>query len=168
MMQAIPGGATARPFITHHNALNMDLYLRIAPELYLKRLIVGGIDRVYELSRNFRNEGISTKHNPEFTMLEFYMAYADYNDLMFLTEEMVTTVAKEVFGTMKFEFEGKELDLTPPWPRITHLSAIKKYSPDSPDLHNYSKTKEYALSLGLQIKDDFSHGKILDEVLKRL
>lgn len=168
MMHSIPGGATARPFITHHNALNMDLYLRIAPELYLKRLIVGGIDRVYELSRNFRNEGISTKHNPEFTMLEFYMAYADYNDLMQLTEEMVTTVAKEVFGTLKFEFEGKEFDLTPPWPRITHMDAIKKYSPGSPDLHNYNKVREYALSLGIQIKDGFSYGKILDEIFKEV
>lgn len=168
MMQAIPGGATARPFVTHHNALNMDLYLRIAPELYLKRLIVGGLDRVYELSRNFRNEGISTRHNPEFTMLEFYMAYADYNDLMDFTEEMISTVAKDVFGAMKFEFEGKSLDLAPPWPRVTHMEAIKNYSSGNIDPTNFEKSREYAKTLGIHIKDDFSHGKILDEIFKEV
>ena len=99
MMQSIPGGATARPFKTHHNALDMDLFLRIAPELYLKRLLVGGFERVYEINRNFRNEGISTRHNPEFTMLEFYTAYADYRDLITMTEEMISTVARDVLGT---------------------------------------------------------------------
>ncbi len=168
MMQAIPGGATARPFVTHHNALNMDLYLRVAPELYLKRLIVGGLDRVYELSRNFRNEGISTRHNPEFTMLEFYMAYADYNDLMDFTEEMIATVLKEVFGTLKFEFDGKELDLTPPWPRVTFMEIIKNYSSGNIDPNNFEKSREYARSLGLQVKDDFSLGKILDEIFKEV
>ncbi len=168
MMQAIPGGANARPFVTHHNALNMNLYLRIAPELYLKRLIVGGMDRVYELNRNFRNEGISTRHNPEFTMLEFYMAYSDYNDLMHFTEEMIATVVKEVFGTLKFEFDGKELDLTPPWHRITHMEVIKKYSMDSPELGKHEKAREYARKIGLQIKDDFSHGKVIDEIFKEV
>ena len=106
MMQSIPGGATARPFKTHHNALDMDLFLRIAPELYLKRLLVGGFERVYEINRNFRNEGISTRHNPEFTMLEFYTAYADYRDLITMTEEMISTVAREALGTMKVSSEG--------------------------------------------------------------
>src|SRR5689334_13375645 len=110
MMQPIPGGAVARPFKTHHNALDMDLYLRIAPELYLKRLVVGGLERVYEINRNFRNEGISTQHNPEFTMLEFYQAYADYHDMMQLTEDMLAQVARDVNGTTKAAFDGKEFD----------------------------------------------------------
>lgn len=168
MMQPIPGGATARPFVTHHNALDMDLFLRIAPELYLKRLIVGGIDRVYELNRNFRNEGISTRHNPEFTMLEFYMAYADYNELMELTEEIISTVAKDVLGTLELEFGGKKLDLAPPWPRIKHMEAIKKYSSGNPELDDHEKARDYAKSLGLQIKDDFSKGKVLDEIFKEV
>lgn len=166
MMQSIPGGATARPFVTHHNALNIDLYLRIAPELYLKRLIVGGMDRVYELNRNFRNEGISTKHNPEFTMLEFYMAYADYNILMDFTEELITTVAKEVFGTLEFEFEGKKIDLTPPWPKITFRKALETFSSGDLDLDNYEKARDYALGLGIQLKEGLSLGKILDEIFK--
>ncbi|MEW6410163.1 MAG: lysine--tRNA ligase, partial [Nitrospirota bacterium] len=150
MMQTIPGGATARPFVTHHNALNMDIYLRIAPELYLKRLLVGGFERVYEINRNFRNEGISTKHNPEFTMLEFYMAYADYNDLMDLTEELITTVAMKVFGKLIFELEGKQIDLTPPWQRLTHREAIIKYgSIESAVLTDYERAKKYAISLGV-------------------
>ena len=111
MMQTIPGGATARPFKTHHNALDMDLYLRIAPELYLKRLLVGGFERVYEINRNFRNEGISTRHNPEFTMLEFYTAYANYQDLMDLTEQMISSVAQEVLGTTEVESEGHKINL---------------------------------------------------------
>ena len=119
MMQSIPGGATAKPFLTHHNALDMDLYLRIAPELYLKRLLVGGFERVYEVNRNFRNEGISTRHNPEFTMMEFYMAYADYTDLMAFTEDMISTVAKEVLGTTIVPYQGATIDLTPPWKRYT-------------------------------------------------
>jgi len=124
MMQAIPGGATARPFMTHHNALDMDLYLRIAPELYLKRLLVGGFDRVFELNRNFRNEGLSTRHNPEFTMLEFYQAYATYQDLMGLTEEMIASAAQQVNGSMAVCFLGQEIDLTPPWPRYTVDEAL--------------------------------------------
>ena len=112
MMHPIPGGAAARPFVTHHNALDMQLYMRIAPELYLKRLIVGGFERVYELGRVFRNEGISIKHNPEFTMVELYQAYADYKDLMALTEEIVSQTAQEVLGTMKINYQGQEIDLT--------------------------------------------------------
>jgi lysyl-tRNA synthetase, class II len=130
MMQPIAGGATARPFITHHNTLNIDLFLRIAPELYLKRLVVGGLERVYEINRNFRNEGISTQHNPEFTMLEFYQAYADYHDLMQLTEEMLAQVARDVNGTTKASFEGKEFDFAG-WQRLSMREAIIKYWPEA-------------------------------------
>ncbi len=118
MMQPLPGGATARPFITHHQALDMQLYLRIAPELYLKRLVVGGFDRVFEINRNFRNEGLSIQHNPEFTMLEFYQAYATYQDLMTLTEELIAHVAQNLLGTLKLSYQGHEIDLTPPWRRL--------------------------------------------------
>jgi len=118
MMQPIPGGATARPFVTHHQALDMTLYLRIAPELYLKRLIIGGFDRVFEINRNFRNEGLSIQHNPEFTMLEFYQAYATYEDLILLTEELIIHVAREVLGTLRLSCQGVEIDLTPPWRRL--------------------------------------------------
>jgi lysyl-tRNA synthetase class 2 len=130
MMQSIPGGAVARPFITHHNTLDIDLYLRIAPELYLKRLVVGGLDRVYEINRNFRNEGISTQHNPEFTMLEFYQAYADYQDMMKLTEEMLAQVAQDVNGTTKASFNGQEIDFGN-WQRLSMREAIIKYWPES-------------------------------------
>jgi lysyl-tRNA synthetase class 2 len=118
MMQPIPGGATAKPFVTHHNALDMKLFLRIAPELYLKRLVVGGLTRVYEINRNFRNEGLSIMHNPEFTMLEFYQAYASYDDLMNLTEELISSVAREVLGSPRLTCQGEEIDLTPPWRRL--------------------------------------------------
>jgi len=126
MMHSIYGGANARPFITYHNALNMNLYLRIAPELYLKRLTIGGFDKVYEINRNFRNEGISTVHNPEFTMLELYTAYWDYTDTMELVEEMIKNVAKEVLGSYKFQFQGETIDLEPEWKRITMLDSIKE------------------------------------------
>src|SRR5579859_5671368 len=126
MMQPIAGGATARPFITHHNTLDIDLYLRIAPELYLKRLVVGGLERVYEINRNFRNEGIDRQHNPEFTMLEFYQAYAVYTDLMDLTEQMFVELAREVAGGTKLTWEGTELDLTPPWRRLTIKDAVRE------------------------------------------
>lgn len=119
MMQTIAGGATAKPFFTHHNALDMDLYMRIAPELYLKRLLVGGFERVYEINRNFRNEGISTRHNPEFTMMEFYLAYADYTDLMRFTEDMISDVSREVLGKEVVTYQGTEIDLSPPWKRYT-------------------------------------------------
>jgi lysyl-tRNA synthetase class 2 len=125
MMQSIPGGATARPFRTHHNALDMDLYLRIAPELYLKRLLVGGFERVYEINRNFRNEGISTRHNPEFTMLEFYTAYADYQYLIGLTEQMISTVAQEVLGSTEVEYEGHKISLAAPWKKITYVDSLR-------------------------------------------
>ncbi len=125
MMQPIAGGATAKPFITHHNVFDMDLYLRIAPELYLKRLIVGGFERVYEINRNFRNEGVSTRHNPEFTMMEFYMAYADYADLMTFTENMFSTIAQEVLGKTTITYQGQEINLSPPWQRYTLKDATR-------------------------------------------
>ncbi|MEO8215783.1 MAG: lysine--tRNA ligase [Acidobacteriota bacterium] len=128
MMQSIAGGAAARPFITHHNTLDMDLFLRIAPELYLKRLIVGGMQRVYEINRNFRNEGISTQHNPEFTMLEFYMAYADYRQLMELTEELLGGVLYAIRGTVTISFRGQEIDFTQPWARFTMKEAISHFA----------------------------------------
>jgi lysyl-tRNA synthetase class 2 len=128
MMQLIPGGATAKPFITHHNTLDLKLFMRIAPELHLKRLLVGGFDNIYEINRNFRNEGISTKHNPEFTMLELYQAYADYNDMMDLTEEMISAVASEVLGLTSVDYQGTEIDLSPGWTRIPMLEAVKVHS----------------------------------------
>ena len=125
MMHPIPGGAAAKPFVTHHNALGVDLYLRIAPELYLKRLIVGGFPRVFEINRNFRNEGISTIHNPEFTMLEFYVAYADYQDLIILTEDTrLARLAQEILGKTTIDYQGKEITLTPPWRRWSYHQAI--------------------------------------------
>ncbi|MDI6732717.1 MAG: lysine--tRNA ligase [Planctomycetota bacterium] len=127
MMQPIPGGATAQPFITHHNTLEMDLYLRIAPELYLKRLLVGGFERVYEINRNFRNEGISTQHNPEFTMLEAYRAYADYNDMMSLTENVIVYTASKILPSLKTTYEKDEIDLTPPWQRKKYLELFQEY-----------------------------------------
>ncbi|MGB9595178.1 MAG: lysine--tRNA ligase, partial [Candidatus Poribacteria bacterium] len=124
VLQPIYGGASARPFITHHNALDIDLYLRIADELYLKRLIVGGIDRVYEISKDFRNEGMDRDHNPEFTMLELYQAYADYNDMMSIAETMISSIAKELYGTTIIKYQGENIDLTPPWRRVSMLDAI--------------------------------------------
>jgi lysyl-tRNA synthetase class 2 len=166
MMQQIPGGATAKPFKTHHIALGVDLYLRIAPELYLKRLLVGGLERVYELNRNFRNEGISTKHNPEFTMLEFYIAYRDYNFLMSLTEELITSVAQRTMGTLKILYGETTIDLTPPWPRIPMLEALLQKGIPSEVLNDRGKAKEWAKAHAIEIEGDVSLGKILDEIFK--
>jgi lysyl-tRNA synthetase class 2 len=130
MMQIIPGGATARPFITHHNSLDLDMYLRIAPELYLKRLVVGGFERVYEINRNFRNEGLSTQHNPEFTMLELYLAWGDYRDLMDWIEKALRGLADTVRGTTKIEYQGREYDLSKPFRRVTVEQAILERNPD--------------------------------------
>jgi len=132
MMQPIPGGANAKPFKTHHNALDMELFLRVAPELYLKRLVVGGFEKVFEINRNFRNEGISTKHNPEFTMLEFYEAYRDYRYLMDLTEEMLRAVAQQVLGSMQLRHGEHAIDLAKPFGRLTVLEAIRKFHPEIP------------------------------------
>ena len=128
VLHPIPGGATARPFVTHHNAFDVDLYLRIAPELYLKRLIVGGFDRVFEIARVFRNEGISTRHNPEFTMLELYQAFADYTDMMSITEELAAHAAREAIGTTVVEWDGQAIDLAPPWSRRTMIDLIKEHA----------------------------------------
>jgi lysyl-tRNA synthetase class 2 len=136
MMQAVPGGATAKPFKTHHKALDMDLYLRIAPELYLKRLLVGGFEKVFEINRNFRNEGLSTRHNPEFTMLEFYQAYATYNDLMDLTEEMISWLTEEVNGSMEVTYQGQAVNLAPPWKRYTMDEALIEVAGLDPQLLN--------------------------------
>jgi len=165
MMQPIPGGAKARPFMTHHNTLDMDLYLRIAPELFLKRLIVGGFHRVYELNRNFRNEGISTRHNPEFTMLEFYWAYADYELLMDLTEELITTVAQEVAGTLQLPWGEHQIDLSRPWRRMSLIEAILEYSDlTMDDLQSRDRMEVAARKLGVQRIDERSDGSLLAEL----
>ncbi len=165
MMQPIAGGATAKPFVTHHNTLKMDLYLRIAPELYLKRLVAGGFERVFEINRNFRNEGISIQHNPEFTMMEFYQAYATYRDLMDLTEELICHVAKDVVGSLVFPYGEKEVDLTPPWDRLTVREAIVKYGGvESSVLEDRERCLGYARSLGLELAPTIGHGKLLTEI----
>jgi lysyl-tRNA synthetase class 2 len=166
MMHQIPGGATARPFKTHHNALGIDLYLRIAPELYLKRLLVGGYERVYELNKNFRNEGISTKHNPEFSMLEFYIAYKDYDFLMSLTEELITGVAMKAVGTLKIPYGDDTIDLTPPWPRVPMLEALVKNGVPGEILGDAEKAKAWGRANKIDIPDGSSLGKILDEIFK--
>jgi len=167
MMHVIPGGATARPFVTHHNALDMDLYLRIAPELYLKRLIVGGIDRVFEINRNFRNEGLSTRHNPEFTMIEFYQAYANYYDLMNLTEKLLVGIAKEVIGREEISYQGVNFDFSKKFDRLTVEEAILKYNSDisSEDINqtNIAKTLK---KLKITAKDSWGYGKSLIEIFE--
>lgn len=166
MMQAVPGGATAKPFKTHHNALDMDLYLRIAPELYLKRLLVGGFERVFELNRNFRNEGISTQHNPEFTMVEFYQAYATYQDLMTLTEELLVAVAEAVNGgSLQVEYQGQVIDLTPPWKRYSLMDAVVELGrvPRS-SLEDPQEIVQVAKSLGVPVERFEGHGKLLTKI----
>lgn len=169
MMHPIPGGATARPFVTHHNALDMTLYLRIAPELYLKRLVVGGFERVYEINRNFRNEGISTQHNPEFTMLEFYWAYASYEDLMALTEEMLTQVAEKVLGTTRLPWGDHTLNLARPWRRLTMREAVLAFSQLAPeDLDDRLRLEGHARRLGVEGVENLSSGKLLAEIFERV
>ena len=165
MMHQVAGGATAKPFVTHHNTLDMDLSLRIAPELYLKRLVVGGFDRVFEINRNFRNEGISIQHNPEFTMMEFYRAYATYDDLMDFTEELISHVANKICGSMVIPYGDKEVDLTPPWDRLTLKESIVKYgSIAMEDLFDRDKSFAYAQSIGLELDGRIGHGKLLAEI----
>ncbi len=165
MMQAIPGGAAARPFVTHHNTLGMDLYLRIAPELYLKRLIVGGFERVFEINRNFRNEGISTIHNPEFTMLEFYMCYADYNDLITLTEDLLTKVTQEVVGSLQFDYQGTTIDFTTPWKRQSYLDAIAEcYKTPAEDLTDQKKVADLMRRADITFNEKDSLGKMLEHL----
>lgn len=167
MMQVIPGGATAKPFVTHHNALDMDLYLRIAPELYLKRLVVGGIDRVFEINRNFRNEGLSTRHNPEFTMIEFYQAYATYHDLMDLTESLLKGIATDVCGQSKITYQGKEFDFSKAFDRLSVFDSILHYNPNlSADDLNEDNAKSTAQKLGIKVKDSWGLGKIQIEIFE--
>jgi len=169
MMQPIPGGATARPFVTHHNALDMDLYLRIAPELYLKRLVVGGFEKVYEINRNFRNEGLSSRHNPEFTMLEFYWAYADYRDLMDLTEEMLRGLAREVLGSTTVRYQGRDHDLGRPFRRVRLLEAVLERNPglDPDALRDPEGARRAAEAAGIEVEAGWGPGKILLELFER-
>ncbi|HHH13963.1 MAG TPA: lysine--tRNA ligase [Thiolapillus brandeum] len=169
MMQVIPGGAAARPFVTHHNALDLPLYLRIAPELYLKRLVVGGFEKVFEINRNFRNEGLSTRHNPEFTMLEFYEAYADYHDLMDLTEELLRGIARDIKGTTEITYQGETYDFGKPFARMTVKEAILHFNPDVPaeDVEDREKAAEHARRLGIEVKESWGLGKILIEIFEK-
>ncbi|MFK7733770.1 MAG: lysine--tRNA ligase, partial [Pseudomonadales bacterium] len=169
MMQVIPGGATAKPFVTHHNALSQDMYLRIAPELYLKRLVVGGFERVFEINRNFRNEGLSTRHNPEFTMLEFYQAYADYLELMDLTEQMLRSVAEQVLGGTMVTYQGDEYDLSKPFLRLSVKQSILDFNPDieASQLEDRASAAALADSLGIPLKDSYGLGKIQIEIFEK-
>jgi len=171
MMHPIPGGAVARPFVTHHNSLDMTMYLRIAPELYLKRLVVGGFERVYEINRNFRNEGISTRHNPEFistrhnpefTMIEFYQAYADYNDLMTLTEQLLQFICDSVLGNRHIEYQGQVIDFNQPFARMSVKEAILKYHPNVPaaQLENIEGCRSLLDALKLEYKPSYGLGKL--------
>ena len=172
MMHVIPGGATARPFITHHNALDIDMYLRVAPELYLKRLVVGGFERVFEINRNFRNEGLSPRHNPEFTMMEFYMAYADYHDLMDLTEEMLSSVAIDVLGSSKMPYGEFEVEFAGPYARISMLDAIKQYNPEHAEIQalTYEGVADRELmvkiakSVHVDVESFWTCGQLLEEI----
>ncbi|WP_150137513.1 lysine--tRNA ligase [Candidatus Enterovibrio escicola] len=172
MMHNIPGGALARPFVTQHNALDQEMYLRIAPELYLKRLVVGGFERVFEINRSFRNEGLSTRHNPEFTMMEFYMAYADYNDLMDLTEEMLNTIATDVLGSPIITHGDIEVNFSNPYVRMSMLDAIKHYNPDNmliqtltyEGVQDRDLLESIASGLGFHVKKFWNCGQLLEEI----
>lgn len=169
MMQAIPGGATARPFVTHHNALDIQLYLRIAPELYLKRLVVGGFEKVYEINRNFRNEGLSTRHNPEFTMLEFYQAYADYQDLMNLTEEMLRGLGRDVLQTTRVAYQGEMYDFAAPFERLTLKEAVLRFNPgmSAADVESLDALRHRVANLGGDIKPSYGIGKLQYELFEK-
>jgi len=175
MMQAIAGGALARPFVTHHNALDLDLFLRVAPELYLKRLVVGGLERVYEINRNFRNEGISTQHNPEFTMLEFYQAYSEYRELMDMTEQMLSTVAREAIGTDQVRFGNHDISLAPPYRRVSLREAARESASarlgttvSDQDLRSRETVAALARKLGAELQPSWGPGKIATEIFERL
>ncbi|HLI54866.1 MAG TPA: lysine--tRNA ligase [Acidimicrobiales bacterium] len=164
----IPGGATARPFVTHHNALDVDLYLRVAPELYLKRLVVGGFEKVFEIARVFRNEGLSTRHNPEFTMLELYQAYADYTDMMELTESLVTGAASELLGATTIGYAGRTLDLAAPWRRATMTSLIEEHAGVKVDLDTpLDELRRVASERGVEVSAGWGPGKLLLEIYEK-
>ncbi|GAB2715260.1 lysine--tRNA ligase [Halomonas garicola] len=170
MLQQIPGGATARPFMTHHNALDIDMYLRVAPELYLKRLVVGGFEKVFEINRNFRNEGLSTRHNPEFTMVEFYWAYADYHDLLDLTEAMLRTTAEKVLGTTTVTYQGEAYDFGKPFDRLTLRDAILRHGDGitAADLDSPEAARALAGKLGIPAKDSWGLGKLQTEIFEEV
>ncbi|HLN85011.1 MAG TPA: lysine--tRNA ligase [Candidatus Limnocylindrales bacterium] len=169
MMQPIPGGAAAKPFITHHNTLDMDLYLRVAPELFLKRLLVGGFERVFELNRNFRNEGISVRHNPEFTMLEFYQAYATFADLIELTEELIVSLAQEVVGSLQVTYGEHVIDLTPPWRRLTIREAIMAHGgATEADVDTIAGLQGFAKKNNLKVDLNASYGNLLVEIFEEV
>ena len=169
MMHVIPGGATARPFKTHHNSLDMELFLRVAPELYLKRLVVGGFERVYEINRSFRNEGLSPRHNPEFTMLEFYQAYSDYEDLMNLTEDMMRKMTTELIGSNEVTYQGNSYDVGKPFERMTVVESILKYNDAIAieDLQSLEKIKDHAQRLDIPLEDSYGLGKIQIEIFEK-
>ena len=169
MLHALAGGAAAKPFTTHHNALDMDLFLRIAPELYLKRLLVGGLERVYEINRNFRNEGLSTRHNPEFTMLEFYWAYATYEDLVDLTQDMIGQIVKNLFGSFEVTYQGETLNFEPPWDRLTPTEAIERFSSyKSEQLSDREGLLKCAAELKISDAEKMGDGKLLMEIYEEL
>jgi lysyl-tRNA synthetase, class II len=169
MMQVLPGGAAARPFVTHHNVLDMPLYLRIAPELYLKRLVVGGFERVFEINRNFRNEGLSVRHNPEFTMLEFYQAYADYHDLMNLTEELFRLIADNVLGSRQIHYQGEIYDVGQPFVRMSMFDSILHFNPNlkAGDISNLEAAKKTAHQLEIPLHDNYGLGKVQLEIFEK-
>ncbi|MFN3919544.1 MAG: lysine--tRNA ligase [Methylohalobius sp.] len=169
MMQVLPGGAAARPFVTYHHALDMQLFLRIAPELYLKRLVVGGFEKVFEINRNFRNEGLSAQHNPEFTMLEFYQAYAEYQDLMDLTEVMLKELAEKVSGTATICYQGREIDFSKPFKRFTLFESLIHFNPGlaAEDVDNLESARQVAEKLDIPILPDFGLGKIQTEIFEK-
>lgn len=169
MMHYIPGGATAKPFMTHHNALDLDLYLRVAPELYLKRLTVGGLERIYEINRNFRNEGVSTRHNPEFTMLELYEAYATYNEIMDLTEGMVRAAAHKVLPSMQVHWDEQDIDLSKPFKRWTMIDAVLEHNPQitTEDIRNLDAMRKHCETLKIRFKPSYGWGKLLLEVFEK-
>ena len=169
MMHVIPGGAAAKPFVTHHNSLDMEMYLRIAPELYLMRLTVGGFERVFEINRSFRNEGLSTRHNPEFTMLEYYWAYADYEDAMDLTEDMMRKLTDSVLGSTIVEYQGQQYDFSKPFERLTVLDAILKYNPEIAlaQLSDDAQARALATQLGISLKDSWGLGKVQLEIFEK-
>jgi len=171
MLHPIPGGATAKPFKTFHNALSMDLYLRVAPELFLKRLVIGGFERIFEINRCFRNEGISTQHNPEFTMLEFYQSYATFEDLMEMTEELLCSMVKKIHGGPRLTYGGREIDFAPPWRRIRFKESLLEIGGIDPViLKDPSKAEEAAKEFGLELEKGMSHARVLadlfDEVVE--